>query len=143
MFFEQEVDDSRVVAAVQVVFDVKVGVFHAGFEIAEEGERVYVLEEHLYVGKFVCEIVADTKVGGCEGVKVFEHACGGAGGGDKFENFDVLAEATVELFVVCYLLVVEHANAAVGRSGGGFEASFGETFFEVVYLFLYFFNSKT
>ena len=143
LLFEEEVDDGGVVAALQVVLDVEVGGGHAGFQVVEEREGVDVLQELFHVGEFFLEVPAHAEVGGGEGIEFFEHARGGSRGGHELEQPLPFAERTVKPFVACYLFVVKDAYAAVGGGGCFVEAGLGEALFEVVYLLLYFFNSKT
>ena len=85
LFFEEEVDDGGEVATVHIVAEVGLVFFHAGHEVVEESEGANFFEEFLDGGVFFLNFVVDAEVGGCKGVEVLEHACGGAGGGDEFE----------------------------------------------------------
>ena len=118
LFFEEEVDDGGEVATVHIVAEVGLVFLHAGHEVVEESEGAYFFEEFLDGGVFFLYFVVDAEVGGCEGVEVLEHACGGAGGGDEFEDFLAFGCFAVEGCIVVYLVVVETQDASVLDGGG-------------------------
>ena len=134
---EQEVDDGGEVGAVHVVAEVGVVFGHACHEVVEEGEGAYFFEEFFDGGMFFLYLVFDAEVGGGEGVEVFEHAGGGSGGGDEFEDFLALRGLCVVGSVEVDVVVGEAEDASVVDGGCRDKIGFGESLTEVVNLMLH------
>ncbi len=94
------------------------GFGHAGDEVVKEGEGAYLLEEFFDGGEFFGNGVVDAEVGCGEGVEVFEHAGGCAGGGDELEDAFALEVLLVEGGVFVDVGIVEPQYAAVVDGGG-------------------------
>lgn len=121
----------------EVFFDVKIGGFHAGFQVVEESKGVQVLKEDFYFGEFFVEVLGYAEIGGGEAVKVFEHASCCTRGGDEFQDFFPAGECAILFFVAFDFFVAETEDATVVGSGGGIEMAFGEAGFKIIYLVLH------
>ena len=89
-------------------------------------------EKEFYLGKFGLKVVGYPEIGRGEGVKVVEHASGGARRRDELKHLLANGKLPVGFLVGGHIGVGETRYAAVLDGGGSYDAALGKTIAEVL-----------